>query len=894
MADFRSCIDAAVTEGEIDAETGQLAREAYDDARAVGREMFGDVEADRYAAEAVMRKLEAEKIEARRRRQMMIRERRKLVEDMAAFKSRRGYGEVQALGGGGDGRPPKGGWVQGGKPPEDGPGSKGAAAAAFLERKIENRPGLQGAEGASMAGQHRVIVGQAHALLADVIERFESRSGLALRKHRAVSENVVREAHGIDTGDLAAKGYAEAWKETSEWLRLKFNAAGGAIGKLDGWAFPQRHDAIRVRDIGRDAWVERITPLLDRGRMVDRVTGQPFTEPRLKAVLGEVWDSIASNGASRTEPGAPTGKGMVAKQRGEERFLIFDGPENWLAYQRQFGEGDVFQAMLGHVDDMAIDIAQMEVFGPNPRAQFDWMADFALREARIEEANGAVGAAKKAERQIETARRMYEHLTGNANVAMRPTVAQVGATTRSALNGVMLGSAVLGEVGSAPYFGRMARAFNGLDRNGDVSELVRLLALPSERAIARRSGFIIEQATDGFIRGTQDNLRLLTTGDRAQTGLNAFARRLPAFTLRSTLLTPIVAARKRAFRFEFMGRLHDVRDRTLADLRAGDADDRTLADWMTARGFSEADWTIIRAAPVWEPRQGARFLRPADVADERLAQRLAEGIELETRFMTPETTLWTRAKLTGVDQPGTVAGETRRSWAMMRGFTLTATNLYAAEVAARGWAKAGSAKGMIGYAAAMAAHGLLFLTIGGAVNIQLREIAKGNDPRPMGDARFWGQAALTGGGLGIFGDFLYATEARNGKTSPIVAAGPTGQLVSDLYGLSAGNVLEVAGDLSAGDDLDEAVGDARIGRDAAGLVRDYNPLATNWMTRAAYSRLVADNVQRALDPDAEDQWRRAKRRMERERGQSQWWESGQGAPSRAPDLAAMGEAVPPS
>ena len=62
----------------------------------------------------------------------------------------------------------------------------------------------------------------------------------------------------------------------------------------------------------------------------------------------------------------------------------------------------------------------------------------------------------------------------------------------------------------------MARQFSGLSRNGDMGELIRLLADPAERAMARRTGFIIEQATDGFVRATHDNLRLMTVGAKAE------------------------------------------------------------------------------------------------------------------------------------------------------------------------------------------------------------------------------------------------------------------------------------------------------------------------------------------------------------------------------------------
>jgi hypothetical protein len=190
----------------------------------------------------------------------------------------------------------------------------------------------------------------------------------------------------------------------------------------------------------------------------------------------------------------------------------------------------------------------------------------------------------------------------------------------------------------------------------------------------------------------------------------------------------------------------------------------------------------------------------------------------------------------------------------------------------------------------MAAGAVVFMTIGGAVNIQLREMAKGNDPRPMDDAKFWGAALSQGGGLGIMGDFFYSAQARNGKTAPVAAFGPVGQLASDVWGLTGGNVLEVAGGLADGEGFGEALAAARPGRDAATFAARYNPLATVWWSRAAFTRMVGDNLQRALDPEAQDAFDRRRKRMEKETGQGQWWPQGQNAPERAPDLALMGGA----
>src|SRR5690606_20628571 len=119
--------------------------------------------------------------------------------------------------------------------------------------------------------------------------------------------------------------------------------------------------------------------------------------------------------------------------------------------------------------------------GPNPAHQFEWLRNFAQREAALEELNGVKGAVDRAKGLIGEAERMMAHFNGDLNTPVDVKVSNVGGTVRAVLTGTMLGSAILGELGSGPILGRMTRGFIGLSRNGDMGQLARLLADPAER-----------------------------------------------------------------------------------------------------------------------------------------------------------------------------------------------------------------------------------------------------------------------------------------------------------------------------------------------------------------------------------------------------------------------------
>jgi hypothetical protein len=79
--------------------------------------------------------------------------------------------------------------------------------------------------------------------------------------------------------------------------------------------------------------------------------------------------------------------------------------------------------------------------------------------------------------------------------------------------------------------------------------------------------------------------------------------------------------------------------------------------------------------------------------------------------------------------------------------------------------------------AVMSAYLITSTTMAGAMLMQTRDLLTGKDPRAMLDKdwyKFWGQAFLQGGALGIYGDFLYGINQTRYGSGPIEAlAGPT-------------------------------------------------------------------------------------------------------------------------
>ena len=83
--------------------------------------------------------------------------------------------------------------------------------------------------------------------------------------------DVVREMHQINrdggrpglTGNDDAAKAAAILADTAERARRDLNKQGAAIGKLDGWAGPQRHSQPKAMKAGQNVWVSETADLLN-------------------------------------------------------------------------------------------------------------------------------------------------------------------------------------------------------------------------------------------------------------------------------------------------------------------------------------------------------------------------------------------------------------------------------------------------------------------------------------------------------------------------------------------------------------------------------------------------------------------------------------------------------
>ena len=714
---------------------------------------------------------------------------------------------------------------------------------------------------------------EAVAGLADLVDAAASRDGTGVLRNLGmrifdldnptmtadVVREVFRNADG-STGNVAARKAAEAWLSTIEGLRTRFNAAGGDIGKLGYGYLSQSHDAVRVAKAGAEAWAARVLPLLDREQYVNH-DGTLMGDPALMDMLRAAHETIAENGDNKRAPGEFKGTGARANHGSEQRVLHFNGGDAWMKYMGEFGQGSLYDAMIGHVGAMSRDIGLVERHGPNPAQWFRVQADIAER---------ADGRGSKANRSaFNTPQAYWDIASGRTGQPENRVVAQVGQDARNIQTAAKLGGAVLSsftDVGTIaaslhfnrlPYFGMLANVGRQMQRG--------------QREFLQAHGIIGESLTSTLNRWTGDNMTHSLTG------------RVASSVMKLSLMNAWTDGLRGAFSATMMQGFAKKVGKAWGEL---DEWDRYL---MQRKGIDEADWSVIsKAAPV--DRNGLGYLtadaiRAVGDGGQVAATKWLAFVSDEAQFAVVNPDMATRAIITGGGMPaGTVRGEAMRSFAQFKSFPIAMMTRHwerifetpqGLEGAPAGFGAQSKAGGTVNKIAGLAALNVSLMLLG-AVVLQTKALVQGKDPYDGTEGKFWTRALTQGGGMGYLGDLIFKdpTEQRSSSVE---------QGVGSILGPVAGSVAGLVGDLGVVNAWEAAKGkDTNFGAESLRWVNSQLPYVGLWQTRAAWEHLFLQNAQEALNPGYLS---RMQQRAQKDWGQAYWWSPGEATPDRAPDLS---------
>tara|TARA_R110000868_G_scaffold237132_9_gene491602 strand:- start:10324 stop:12771 length:2448 start_codon:yes stop_codon:yes gene_type:complete len=713
----------------------------------------------------------------------------------------------------------------------------------------------------SVVGMTAALMRQFNGAMSAFLEKH-SRDLVGNVRNKAQLKDLVREMHGEASGDATTAAMAASVRDVFERARQMFNAAGGNIGKLDDHGIPHRHDRQRIMSGGDtpekafENWFSETAHRLDWQRIENFKTGKPFSTDGMpppewvqRRFMKEIFDNIQSDGWVKRDVTWGMNNGKALHNRySEARVMHFKSADDWLAYNERYGTSEPYGAIVGHLHKMARDIAMMRTLGPSHTAGLENMINHAAKRVA-----GDVKAENRLHANANTARAMLAHISGTANAPHNETWAKFFGGLRQVLSAAHLGSAVLVSGSDSVAMGLAAKTI-GANPANFISRHVKLLASSATREEAARMGYVADTLADA------GNTMLRYLGESPVAG---WTERMSSFVMRAQGLSFWTDMGRVAFNMEFAGHLAGAK--TLDDLQPG------VGDVLRARGITDEDWSLFADEALhFRTKDGVRFASPLywrgaaldagiDPATVERIMLTIDGLAQElTEVAVPSNSYEMRARFMGETKPGSISGELSRSFVSYKSYAMTfSINQYRQVMAL----PTGMAR------AQYVAAGMAGFTLMGAMGVQLKELAKGNEPRPMDDWSFWTAAGLQGGGLGIIGDLTSASTTRLGGGLMGYFAGPVVGLGNDIGGLTFGNMASAI----KGEDM-------HLGRDAVKFAKRYTPGSTFFPTRAAMDRLVWDQMQLALDPEAAQEMRNAVRRQQREYGNSEIWKSGAVSP----------------
>ncbi len=668
---------------------------------------------------------------------------------------------------------------------------------------------------------------------------------------RGVAERgraLAKEGLGADAGEASREGSHgafQAWRDVITPLLHDDTYKGLTLEDVDftKWDDEADEKAGMKAMIGRRRDLRSAQALHAQGILSDPTSIKELflyhAWWRLATGQHELLTGAADDGA---EWRAPASK---ATQVSKSRTFIFQGPKEWVTYNRgKYGGGGLYRTTMLQLDRAARNEALMRFWGPNPEAAYDRQV---TRQLGLALEKGDLKAAE----DIQKARQSFDQINGSLAIPESLRAAALMRGVRNWEQMTKLSGMVLSKATDLPMAGQTMARVGG--------------------------GFL--QGYEGAFRGVLNMLdkdmreaaELLDVGARSFAGHLSSPLRLRNGDGSSGAFTWGVALNYKA---QFFEALNDAMQRGWAAMYSRHLGVEAAKPWEGLRegtretferfGVTPEMWELVRpmAAPLSEGGETYFTLdklgalspdalhefagTPAKARTEAGAGEIRNRIDLSFRAMTRdmisnvtnEARGRERLMMTGGTRPGTFWGEVARSFTQFRGFTTSILGRHVVP-AARGYA---------GYRPAhLLGHLFLATVLAGWMSMNAKRIAGGRAPLGLygADAKqtmaIWTASLVQGGGLGIYGDFLFGESNRMGVKFGVGAlAGPA---VGDFE-----QVAEMVIKAVHGGDVSESTGKSQLPGEAVRFAGHSIPLVNLWYTRVAFDYLVLWRMQELASP----------------------------------------------
>lgn len=700
-------------------------------------------------------------------------------------------------------------------------GDEGALhAAQVLAKALEDGRVMQNDQGAFIQKLAGYVGKQSH-------DRLKIAGGF-WRELAEIARRLPEEKAGAFDWQRARTAAAKrAFREWRDFIRPRLD--------------PKTFEGLELKDVPWEKWEDEAEEARQTGRQKDLADAGALARAGViddpasleERMLYRVWADIVTGrheqlsgmddlGDFRPPP-------SKARSVSKARVLHFASPDAWVDYNTKFGSGSLFKTLMMQLERSGRNAALMQRWGPAPEparaAEIERLAARARGRGDPDAAKKLMGIRQQAD---------FDALTGRMNVPENLRLAMIVRGIRSWEGITKLGGIVLSKATDFPMMGHtFARAGAGFlsGYDGAWRGLTHMQGEEGKRAAELLD--VGARAFAGHLSGQ------FNAGD-GLVGWNAWAART-------------------MYRINLFQFANEGFRRGGAEMLARHLGEETKFNWDGLQqgtretfqrfGISAADWEIARKG--LEPAQDGKTYFTLDHFDrisrtKAVTDRTLAELDLRFRTMihdtidntTSEPRLREQTQLAGGLRAGTIWGEAARSFGQFRGFLQTILGRHLAP----------ATQGYAGYApAALMAHFIVASTLAGYLSMNAKLIAKGQAPRSMigadatETAKIWAASLAQGGGLGIYGDYLFGEQNRMGLEFTLSSvAGPA---IGDLE-----QVAQVVRQATHGGAISPTTGKSQIPGELMRLGAQNVPLVNLWYTRLALDYFVLWRLQEAVNP----------------------------------------------
>ena len=698
------------------------------------------------------------------------------------------------------------------------------------------------------------------------------KGGMGVFTDKEMVTNIVRERFNDNTGDPVAKKISDKMGEVFEGMRERFNRSGGDIGKLDDWGLPQTHDLAKIVKAGREAWVKKAEQLINTEKYVND-DGTYYSQQQIRELLEHSYDTLSSNGANKTEVGRQSTAGVSSKvtsRHSESRVLHFKDADAWLEYQADFGGMPFVDLVEAHINGLSKDIALVENLGSNPKNAMRILMDAAEQKDWLKGVDASTTG--KTRKRAQT---MFDEFMG-ANTPEREVLANLGLAYRSMNVASMLGGTTISSFTDQAMIAKTA-SIHGIAYRKVFGEIIRQLNPKNKehRYLAHSLGLATQEMLGSIARWSDDGL---TSVSGKSQKLARVSSAVASQVMRISGLNALTASSKIGMDILLMekyGRLS--RSKAWHEL------DELDREFMQKTGLSERVWEVMRLADPVIDFNGNQLMSARSIYEipddkllafgdpQRVRDEVASSFQAhlldEQGMAVVEAGLRERTFMSAGQKKGTVTGEIFKSMLQFKSFPAAFLMRHGSRAMSQPTKMSKAGYGISIFA---------MTTLLGALVVQLKELANGNDPQTMWDSddpqktvNFLTRSAVQGGGLSILGDILVAGTDTSGRSASDFMVGPFGSDAKAVLGLTVGNFTQYY----EGKDTNAT-------NEAFKLFKNKIPAQNLWYTKAATNRMIFDEMQDMIAPGYRE---KLLRKAEREQDRTRFWGDDLGD-IQAPDL----------